>query len=450
MARAASPLSKLTFSEQGLAVAESVVQVYPLTQGRLLSVNVSEGQPVRKGEIICEIDPEPYFMKISQIKSVISGNEWQIANLDIEQDRVRDELQTSRNRLNAELAALEAQERSSSLSLETQNVSVDERLRMQDILIEQSVNDLNRARDELRKAELLYAAGSLPQFAYEAALDLVTKSETMLGAAETERSVIAQGRGVINTDYYAGAKAALRAQINGINQSLSKDYTGAMKDYYKTLIQGNEAELAQIEREIANCTVTASADGIITRLNVKNTNFVTTGAPVAEITALGNTVEVYVSTKDVDSIRPGDAVELTLKRREGDVVFSGEVMDIGTMAEIRLSKLGVEERKVKVQIDPHTRQIPGVSFGVGFEVDVKFFIYREQGKFSVPKTALYKDNERDMLWVVSGGTLEAIEVITGMELRTETVVESGLSEGDFVVTDANNRSLRSGLRVRNE
>jgi len=442
--------AELAFSEQGLAVAESVVQVYPLTQGQLRSVNVSEGQSVQKGEIICEIDPEPLYLKISQIKSVISGSERQIDNLDVEQGRARDDLNTSRNRLNAELLALNAEERSNSLSLETQNISVDERLRMQDILIEQNVNDLTRARDELRKAELLYTAGSLPQFEYEAALDLVTKSETALGAAESERSVIAQGRGISKTDYYSGARAALVAQIDGINQSLSKDYTGAMKDYYKTLIQVSEAELAQIDREIANCTVTASSDGVITKLNVKNTNFVTTSAPVAEITAIGNTIEVYVSTKDVDSIRLGDVAELTLKRREGDVVFTAEVKDIGDMAEIKLSTLGVEERKVKVRIDPHTRQIPGVSFGVGYEVDVKFFVYREEGKFSVPKSALYKDNGRDMLWVVRDGVAEAIEVTTGMELRTETVVESGLSEGDFVVTDANNSSLRNGVKVRNE
>ena len=447
---------ELAFSEQGLAVAESVVQVYPLAQGRLLSVNVTEGQNMRTGDIICVIDSEPLYTQISQIESVISGYQLQMTNLDVEQGRVRDELRTSRNRLTAELAALEAQERSANLSVETQNISVDERLRLQDVLIEQSASDLARARDELHRAGVLYQAGSMSQLEYQASLDLVAKAETALEAAELERGVIAQGRGVSSADYYAGAKAALNAQISGIEQSLSKDYTGAMKDYYRALIQGSEADLARIKREIANCTVIAPADGIITQLNVRNTNFVNAGVPVAEITALGSSIEVYVSTKDVDSIRIGDVVELTLKRREGDVVFSGEVTEIGVTAEIRLSTLGVEERKVKVQINPHTWQLEDASFGVGFEVDVKFFVYRAEGKFAVPKTALYKDDGRDMLWVVRGGAgspggiAEAIEVTVGMELRTETVIESGLMEGDFVVTDANNRALRSGVKITNE
>lgn len=446
----AAKTAELAFSEQGIAVAEHVIQVYPLAQGQLLSVNVREGQNVREGDIICVIDPAPFYTQISRIQSVIVGHELQMDNLDVEQGRVRDELRTSRDRLTAELHALSAQEHSSNLSVETQNISVDERLRLQDLLIEQSASDLARARGELDRASVLYQAGSMPQFEYEAALDLVAKSESALESVQLERGVIAQGRGVSSSDYYAGAKAAFIAQINGIDQSLAKDYTSVMKAYYQSLIQGSLAEITQLNREIENCTVTAPIHGVITRLNVKSTNFVSSSVPVAEITATGNTVEVYVSTKDVDSIRLGDIVELTLKRREGDVVFTGEVENIGATAVSMLSALGVEERKIKVQINPHTEQLDDASFGVGYEADVKFFVYREDNKLAVPKTALYKDNGKDMLWVVREGIAEAIEVTVGIELRTETVIEYGLQEGDFVVTDANNRALKNGVRVRNE
>ncbi|MCL2699644.1 MAG: HlyD family secretion protein [Defluviitaleaceae bacterium] len=443
---------ELSFTEQGLAVADSVVQVFPEAQGRLLRVAVSEGQTVRAGDIICEIDPEPLYTQISQIESVISGFELQIANLGLEQDRARAELQTSRNRLTAELTALEAQERSSNLSVETLNVSIDERLRLQNVLIEQSAADLARAREELNRANVLYQAGSMSRFEYEAARDTAARSQTALEAAELERGVIAGGRGISSEDYFAGARAALNAQISGITQSMASDYTGAMKDYFRAMIQGSQAELEHVRRMIGNCVITAPTDGIITSLNVKNTNFVTAGVPVAEITNPGNRIEVFISTNDVDSVRPGDEVELTLKRREDDVVFTGEVKDIGATAEIRLSTLGVEERKVRVWIEPHigSWMLENVSFGVGFEADVRFFVYRADNKFAVPRTALFKDNGKDMLWVVRGGRAEAIEVKTGMALRTETVIEAGLAEGDFVVTDANNRNLRNGVRVTGE
>jgi len=40
-----------------------------------------------------------------------------------------------------------------------------------------------------------------------------------------------------------------------------------------------------------------------------------------------------------------------------------------------------------------------------------------------------------------------VSVRLGMELRTEAVVESGLSAGDVIVTDANNTALRNGVSV---
>lgn len=444
--------AELSFTEQGLAVAEDVVQVYAMAQGRVVQVNAEEGQSVKKGDVLCMVDSEPLLLKVDQIQSVIQGYEAQIANLDTEQERAKNDLQTSKNSLRAELAALEAQKRSSSESVEAQNVSVEESLRLQGILIEQSKKDLSRAQDELIKVEALYNAGSLPRNEYDNAQAAVAGYESALEAAEQQLAVIAGGRGQSSEAYYEAAQNSLNAQIAGIDQSLGKDYTGAMKEYYQALTQGNVVNIAQIENEIANCTVTAPVDGVITKLSVRNTNMVSSAAPVAEITVPGgNMIEVYVSTKDVDSIKAGDDVELTLKRREGDAVFSGEVTRIDTTAEVKLSALGVEERKVKLQVKPQVEALEAdASFGIGYSVDVKFFVYRAENQLTVPKTALFKDGDRDMLWVVRDGKAEAIEVATGMELRTETVIASGLHEGDAVVTDANNQNVKNGVKVRGE
>jgi len=476
---------ELSFSEQGTAVAENVVRVYPLTQGQVRSVNVRFGQSVSEGEVICELDSGPLILRIDEIRSMIKGYEAQYANLDADQERIRSDLQTSRSRLEAELDALAAQEKSSGISLSRQNSSVSEQLRLQDLLIEQSASDLARTKGEMEKAELLYLAGTITLSEYEAAQYLVEKAETALEVAELERGVIAGGRGTSSAEYFKSAKAVIDAQIKGIEKSLEADYTGAMKDYYTALMQGSEASIKQIERQIEDCVVTAPLSGNITQLNVISMNFVSAAAPVAEITVPGNTVEVFVSTQDVDSIKPGDTVEMTLKRREGDVVFTGEVKEIGSMAEVRISTLGVEEHKVKVKIEPDLSLLTDASFGIGFGVDVKFFVYSAEAKLAVPKTALFKDGGRDMLWVVrvhddaeavdsdppggeaantaagaantnitaaigakNVGVVEAIEVTVGMELRTETVIETGLTEGDFVVTDANNKDLKNGLRVK--
>ena len=52
-----------------------------------------------------------------------------------------------------------------------------------------------------------------------------------------------------------------------------------------------------------------------------------------------------------------------------------------------------------------------------------------------------------MVWAVRDGRLSPEAVQKGRELRTEYVIESGLTDGTVVVTDANNAVLKSGLRV---
>jgi len=448
MAEAVPKTVELSFSEQGLVSVDDNVLVYPLTQGRLMKVNVTEGQSVKAGDVICELDPGPLRLQYEQAQSVSNSYRAQIANLDTERERLTAELTTSRNRLAAELVVLEAQERGSSQALQSQNVSVDERLRLQDVLIGQGANDLARAKSEMDKAQSLYEAGSLTRSEYDAAADLVVKCETALKAAELERSVIAGGRGVGDVGYYRSAREVINAQIEGIDKSLEADYTEAMRDYYNALIETNAVSAEQILHRMADCLVTSPVDGVIDKLHILNTNFVAMTGPVAEIAETGgNFIEVFVSTKDVDSINAGDTVGLTLKRREGDAVFSGRVADVGIIAETRYSVLGVEERKVKVIIDPHAHELAGASFGVGFEVDVKFIIYSEDGKIAVPKTAVYKDGVHDMVWAVRDGMAEETAVTTGMELRTEVVIESGLRAGDLVITDANNGALKNGAAV---
>ena len=110
----------------------------------------------------------------------------------------------------------------------------------------------------------------------------------------------------------------------------------------------------------------------------------------------------------------------------------------------------MEERGVKITITPDEPPIP---LGVGFEIDVTFFAYREENRLTVPLTALYREDGEYRVWVICGGNTGKIASVTvelGRELRTETVITHGLFERDLVVNDAGNQSLRERARIRAE
>ncbi|MPN49865.1 hypothetical protein SDC9_197489 [bioreactor metagenome] len=111
-----------------------------------------------------------------------------------------------------------------------------------------------------------------------------------------------------------------------------------------------------------------------------------------------------------------------------------------------ISPLGLEERKVKIEVTPSI-SLTEEKIGIGYDVDVQFLLYKEENSLAVPKTALFKDNGIDKVWIVNGRALHAIEVKTGMDLRTETVILSGLESDSFVVTGSNDEILKEGLKV---
>ena len=432
---------ELSFTEQGLVAAGNVVQIYPLVQGRLMEIKAAEGQIVSAGDVICTIDPEPLLSNIARIESSIEANRAQINNLAIEQKKLRDELGASRISLLGELAALEARENSS-------NVSAAELLSLQEIIIEQIEKDLDWAIRELERVEFLYSIGDISLMEYEEMLAAAQRMNTSLETARQELAIIKAGRD--SEEYFSALKTSINARISAINESLSRDYTEAMTDYFLALIRADEALIEQLRRDVENCNVVATVSGVITELSARNTNYASGAVPLAEITALSdNRIEVFVATKDIDSIKLGDEVELILKRREGNIVFPGFVSHVDATAILRVSALGVQERRVKVSVTPESDGIADVSLGVGYSVDVKFLLYSEVNKYAVPKTAVFRNGDKDMLWVVRNGKAQAIEVIKGAELRAEYVIESGLSSGDHVVNDANEKALRNGKAVRN-
>jgi len=364
---------------------------------------------------------------------------------------LRQTLQTTRSTLQGELRAVNAQAAQSGQAAVNQQELLDEQVRLQQVLIGQHLTDLELANENYQRVSQLYQGGVVPRMDFESARAAAVAAHTSLESAETQLAIIIAGAVTDGGEYFEGLIAAINAQIAGIDRQLEQDNTAATRAHFEALIAVEMANLALIEREIENSVITAPVGGIITSLPAQNTNFVSPASPIADITVPGGKyVEVYVSTQDIGSINLGDIVGLTFRQRMGDAHFYGTVVEIGDSAVVQFTALGVEERKVNVRVAP---DIPdGVNLGVGYGVDVTFFVFRQENVITVPRTALFRDDGVYMVWVVDGeeGAVESVIVHVGMELRMDTVITHGLGVGDFVVNDANNGDLRNGVRVRAE
>lgn len=452
MTPVAAQTAELSFMEQGVVTAENTILIFPIAQGGLNGVHVQEGQRVNVGDTLVVVDDTALRLRLEQVKSGIRSLEAQLANVGVEESNMRQNLTSTRNSLQGELQRINAQAAETQRTVANTQEAINEQVRVQQILIDQHQSELNRAQENFNRVNTLYQSGIATRTEFEGANSTALAAQTALEAAQGQMAVIAAGKPEDSAAVFAGMRASINAQISGINQQLAQDLTSATIAQIEALIAVEEANAAQIEREIANATVTAPVSGIITSLHAQGTNFISPAAPVAEITVPGSmSIDVYVSTQDINSINIGDTVGLTLRQRLEDIEFTGRVTAMDSTAVVRFTALGIEERKVNVQVEP---QVPaGVQLGIGHAVDVNFYIFREENRIIVPRTAVFRDNGQEMVWAVRAGdegTAEAVPVVTGIELRTDVVIESGLNIGDFVINDANNADLSDGTRVINE
>ncbi|MFN9966950.1 MAG: efflux RND transporter periplasmic adaptor subunit [Lysobacteraceae bacterium] len=127
----------------------------------------------------------------------------------------------------------------------------------------------------------------------------------------------------------------------------------------------------------------------------------------------------------------------------GGAAVPARVRRIAPSGRLKVSALGVEERRVDVWLDP-AEPMPGA--GHGFQVEARVEIARVEGVVRVPVESLVRDGEGWRAWRIESGRLDAVPVAVGLTDGRWREVRSGLAAGDVIVA-APDRQLAEGLRV---
>jgi len=438
--------AQVIFTERGYVREDRVVDVYAFAGGKILSVNVLEGQTILEGETIAVVDSSGFFHEIEQIKVNKKAILAQIDNLEAEEAKLRDSQRASKSALQGELNSTNAKEQMARISDMDQRQARDENIRLQNIMIEQSQRDVQNAEIELERANMLYDVGAISRVEHEASAQTLEDLKTALTANEQKLSIISSQTNIVDqSEYYSALKSSIRAQIDGIDSVIKASYSEPMRQYYQTQIESGNLKIENLERMISESTITSPVTGTIESLPIDSTNVVNVAMPVARIkTETDDMVEVLVSTSNIDDIQVGDSVELVFTRYSGDTVHTGTIHSIDDRARVVVSALGVEERRVEVRIKP---EISDESFRSGYDVNVRFVTYSSDNRIVVPRTAVYEEEGQNMLYLVQNGKVVATSVKLGVQLKSEVVVESGIGFGDLVIRNANHGDMKNGAKV---
>lgn len=416
--------SEISFIESGVVINSGEKSIYPLVPGQVESILVMEGDRVKEGDVLAQLDDSAIEFQVAQLESTVNGLEAQLANAEIEHQMNEASLKANRTNLIGQLQALRAQ-----------TGSEDQRA-LEKLLVEQAKELYDQGLEDLANNKELLELGMISKSDYQSIEVLVNSYE-----ANYNQSLIGSDAGA---DYYQGMRTSLNAQINNIDKTLEMDTLSGTKAYYQASIDGAKASLKSLELQASYYSITAPIDGLVNAINIDNTNMVT-GMEVAFVVQGEGVshIEAKVTTRDIEVIAKGDRVKLILDRRTGDIEINGTITYIANSASIELSPLGIEERKVMVYIEPEMTDV----LGSGYDVDVEFLVFSEGNQIVVPNSALYKTDRADTVMVIRSGKATEVPVTLGYELTGETIVEEGLTEGDQLIIDLDAKGLSVGKKV---
>lgn len=229
--------------------------------------------------------------------------------------------------------------------------------------------------------------------------------------------------------YYLNELATQRAQLQ---QEMQTTKHAAMNGSQLAQLAAN-AELANTavtwnEEDAAKAAegVTADVTGVVSEINVEE------GAYVAEGTRLFTIkdMEHVMAVVEVTSYEMGQ-VEVGQK---ASIEAAGNTYE-GTVSRIRKETVLDSQNKAKLQVEIHIEN-PDDKIYLGTDVDAAIETGESDSAIVIPNDALYTDDEGDYCYLLSNDVIEKRYLTCGIASADTTEVLEGLSQGEWVITDA--------------
>lgn len=165
------------------------------------------------------------------------------------------------------------------------------------------------------------------------------------------------------------------------------------------------------------------------------------GRPLLDIGDIKNLEVVSeILTSEVVPLSVGNEVELT---EWGGVNIIGKIERIEPSAIKKVSALGVEEQRTKIIIK---FPVPD-AMGEGYKVRCKITAFSKENSLLVPTGALFKEKSEWKVFAVSSGKATKKKVEITERSRDESIIQSGLTEGEEVIVYPG-ENVKEGVSVR--
>jgi len=392
--------------------------VYLITMpfnGRIQPIEVSEGAPVSKGQVVAQVAP-----------------------LDLE--------------LNVDLASA-AVDRLQAAIRESEDVSVES------TGLKQSLNYVESMNRAVESAGEQVKAGQAKASYAERSLTRVRRSATSRAKSEEELDQAVLNQIQANVDYQ---QDVLLQRAMEAMQAATSLLPTAVRQYIQRKTLSTEVlskqlaearvQLRQAEKDRQRGTMTSPIDGVILERLHSSEAQVTAGTVLVRIGRWEDLeVEADVLSQEVVRARPGNQVLVT-GPAIGPEPAHASVQRIYPAGFTKVSSLGVEQQRVKVIMkfaeQDWERMRQQRDLGADYRVRVRILTAQKTDAVVIPRSALFRGPTGDWrLFVIRDGRADLQVVKVGLMNDEQTEILDGLSDGEDVIL-APETNLAEGQRVQ--
>ena len=305
-----------------------------------------------------------------------------------------------------------------------------------------------RTREQASAAvEAAAAAVRLAQANLDAAL-----AQEELAGSELERTQSLFDSGIVSQAALDRAESARRA-----SRATRKTAEAAITMREAELVNAQAILVGQDDVGLANAIADNSVqeipllspiDGRILQVFQESETVLPAGAPILEIGNVKSDLEVIVDLISSDAVKVsvGDAAVLRDWGQDNDLL--GEVRQIDPFGVTKTSALGIEEQRVRVEIDLKSSPDERPGLGHGYRLEAGIVIWRGEGVVVVPTSALFRSNGSWSVFLHRDGVAQLTAVEIGMSDGSLAEVLGGLNLGDRVVLYPS-AAVEDGVRIQN-
>ena len=204
--------------------------------------------------------------------------------------------------------------------------------------------------------------------------------------------------------------------------------------------------IKEAQAQLQKMVLRAPFSGILADVKVEVGEWTTPappGVPIPAVLDLIDQTSIFISAPmdEVDSskIHPDQIARITLDPYPKQS-FMGRVVRVSPYVE----DIEEQNRTVEIEVELDDRKfaptlLPGTS------ADVEIILSKQENVLRIPRTSLLEGNQ---VWVVTQGKITERTIQMGLKNWNYVEIQSGLSEGEAVVTSLDQADLQAGDPVR--